>query len=305
MPSNKRRITGVTGHVMIQSVMKIVANEKLGGDLVRLVLADGSGLAPKLQPGQFVNIRVSDTMDPLFRRPFSVFDASRGANGAWVMEILFKVRGRATTILCNLERGRQVDVIGPCGTGFRIARDKSKHVLIGGGIGAAALHLLAKRLREMEFDPSSMEFFLGAETADCLGFLDSFAALKKDIHVATNDGTRGHHGFITELFAKALETDFLSSDISVYACGPEPMLRSLIPICRKQSIPTQVSIERRMACGMGICLSCICKVRKDVWGLSRDMGSSYVQYDTDSGTGYALTCLDGPVFSLEEVILDE
>ncbi len=95
---------------------------------------------------------------------------------------------------------------------------------------------------------------MGAESAQSLLLLDEFTGLKRDIKISTDDGSKGYHGLVTELLAQALEEGRLSHDMALYACGPEPMLGAIVPICEKYNIPAQVSIERRMACGMGVCL---------------------------------------------------
>jgi dihydroorotate dehydrogenase electron transfer subunit len=150
-----------------------------------------------------------------------------------------------------------------------------------------------------------LKILLGAETKASILLKKEYAALKGDMMVSTDDGSYGYHGFVTQMLGEAFDKDKISPDCAVYASGPEPMLKALVPICQKYHIPAQVSVERHMMCGIGACLACVCKVDPNHISKNRDLGSSHIQFVSDKEFGYALVCKDGPVFDMNEVIFDD
>jgi len=245
------------------------------------------------------------TMDPLFRRPFAVFRAIHSKEGQKGLEIVYKVVGRGTKIMTTLLPGDELDIIGPCGNGFTFEDNRKAQVLLGGGIGPTSLYTMGEHIVEKQKHNLNLHIFLGAETKRSLILVKELKNLRSDVRISTDDGTQGYKGTVTELFEKSLEDGEIPSDSAVYACGPEPMYRALRPICEKYNISAQVSIERRMACGMGVCLSCVCKANREQITRYRDLSKTYTQFSDTDAFGYALTCMDGPVFHLEEVMSDE
>lgn len=202
--------------------------------------------------------------------------------------------------------GERLDVIGPAGQGFRLDRKVKNHLLLAGGIGAAGLFMLAEQLAQgRKEDERRLIVLLGARTKGALLLEDDFRRYGDEVLVATDDGSRGFHGCVTDLLREAVARFDLGEDATLYACGPEPMYRVLRPLCRKHRWPAQVLMERRMMCGIGACLACVCMVDKEA-SLSRaDLSSSHVQFSSERSYGYALVCRDGPVFDLSQVVFDE
>jgi dihydroorotate dehydrogenase electron transfer subunit len=288
---------------MIQEKVKVLANTQLTPACWRLTLDSRSRISLEIKPGQFINLRITESMDPLFRRPFSVFRPLLLNSTEKGLEIVYKVVGRGTKKMTTLLPNDEVDILGPCGNGFWFEDNREGYVLLGGGVGAAALYMLGEEIARSQ--KGNLHVFLGGETKEALILVNEFKTLKSNLHISTDDGTFGFRGVITDLFRKSIEQGEIPSGSVVYACGPEPMYGALRPICEKYGFPAQISIERRMACGMGICLSCICKVRKEQVNKFRDLSHSHIQFGDNDDLGYALTCMDGPIFYLDEVILNE
>jgi dihydroorotate dehydrogenase electron transfer subunit len=230
-------------------------------------------IAASAKPGQFVMIRTGTGKDPLLRRPFSIHQASSGGR----IQIYFKVVGRGTDILAQVKRGEEVSVLGPLGRGFRLSTT-GPAVIIGGGLGMAPMLFLAKENCRLKKDCSKDLLLLGAHAkGEIEPLLDDFRQFGLTLLTATDDGSLGTHGYITEL----MRTVTLPPGGTVYTCGPEPMMAGVSKICRSQGIPCQVSVESVMACGMGACLGC-----------SRP---------AKNGT-YTHVCVNGPVYDAEELL---
>ncbi len=252
-----------------QEKAQILDRQELAASIIRLTL-HAPLVAAAAHPGQFVMVRVGDSFDPLLRRPFSIHQVSAGGD----LQLLFKVVGQGTRCLARLRPGEKLDLLGPLGRGFRLQREDPV-CLVGGGMGIAPLYFLGKRLlmhgRLPEFDP----VLLGAASQRELALLaDEFFALGYDVHTATDDGTLGHHGFVTDLLDPVLPR------VSrVYVCGPYPMMRIVAARCLAAGVECEVSLEAHMACGLGACLGCTVRATE----------------------GYAHVCLQGPVFDAGEV----
>lgn len=245
--------------------------EKLAGDIYRFTLK-APDIAAEASPGQFIMVRTGEGMDPLLRRPFSVHQVLEGG----LVQILFKAIGKGTRALAEMEAGRKLDVLGPVGRGFTIT-GALHHYLVGGGIGIAPLLFHASRLFEKS-ESSAVKVFLGARKKDEIAPLaDDFEAMGLEVQIATEDGSLGNQGLVTDLLAP-LQT---LNQTTVYTCGPHPMLRAVVGICRDKDWGCQVSLETIMACGLAACLGCAV--------LRGDMN------------GYDHVCKDGPVFNADEV----
>lgn len=290
---------------MIQLKSCVVSNEQLTENCW-LVTLEAPQIASEIKPGQFINVKIGKTYDPLFRRPLSVFKRVRKGQRYYGVEVVYKVVGKGTRLMTDLEPGDEVDVIGPLGHGFEWLRDKKVHILLAGGIGSPALFLLGEEISQAASKYSlELNILLGAETKKALVLEKEFGTLKGKVRVSTDDGTYGYHGFVTAMLKDAFGKGEIPSDCAIYACGPEPMLKALVPISKQYNIPIQISMERHMACGIGTCLSCVCKVGRDGVEKYRDLPSSHIQFSPEHEFGYALVCKDGPVFNIEEVIFDE
>ncbi len=231
------------------------------------------GIAKDVVPGQFVQVKVGSGTDPFLRRTFSVCGADRKRG---YITLMIDIIGRGTEMLCTARRGDALNIIGPLGTGFDTALGgESLQVFVAGGVGAAPLVFLASEMSKLSRQP--LFFMLGARTKASLGIIDGLLPENVELLVATDDGSAGHHGFVTEILANDLPS---LRPGAVYACGPHEMMKSVAGITGKAGIPCQVSLEERMACGMGACYGCVVELRDG---------------------RMVRTCVDGPVFSAKEV----
>jgi dihydroorotate dehydrogenase electron transfer subunit len=254
-----------------QEKARIIRFEQLLELNVRITL-DAPLIAGAAAAGQFVMIRAGTGKDPLLRRPFSLHQAS--SNGH--IQIYFRNVGRGTNILAHARTGEILDVFGPLGRGFRI-QDEKPACLVGGGLGIAPLLFLAKEIICSDRDHSNDLIILGGRTRDDVEpLVDDFRQFGLALHCATDDGSFGSKGFVTDI----LRTEKLAAGTEIYGCGPENMLQVLHGFCRSRELGCQVSVESVMACGMGACLGC-----------NREASSG----------GYVHVCIDGPVFRTEEL----
>lgn len=253
-----------------QEKSPVRGREQLTPDVCRLTL-HAPKIAEHARPGQFVMVRAGATLDPLLRRPFSIHKAT----GDGLVTILFKVIGKGTRLLAAASESTEIDLIGPLGRGFDTTV-AGPHCLIGGGMGIAPLYFLAERLMRAGRQAANPPVLLGAQTqAELMLLAEEFTELGYAVLTATDDGTIGHHGFVTELL-----DDILQEVQQVYVCGPMPMMRTVALKCRAAGTACQVSLETHMACGLGACLGCTYPA---------------------SGGGYLHVCKDGPVLAAEEV----
>lgn len=248
----------------------VVSVERLGA-YVLITASDGDGPVDP-RPGQFYMLAAGERWGggaderPYLPRAFSHARARRAPGGVDLQFLLEEV-GPGTERLAALEPGEGLWLLGPLGNGFRAPEPGTRPLLVGGGIGVAPLLCLEEELGDAEV----LLGFRSAEHAEAAALFASRVAL------ATDDGTVGHHGFVTDLMA-----DRLDSTAVVYACGPPPMLESVRAICAERGVPAQLALESGMACGFGACFGCVVPTRD----------------------GYVRLCLDGPVLdaaSLEEV----
>lgn len=253
---------------------RISWQKEVGPDtfLLRLHVPEIAGSA---KPGQFVMIKScgEEEHDPLLRRPFSIHrvDAEDEA-----IEILYRVTGRGTRLMAVQEEGSFLKVLGPLGMGFGI-RERKIPILVGGGLGIAPLLFLADFLRE-----EKGIVVLGAITRGQLFRLGAFAGTGLDVIIATEDGSFGNRGLVTEVLdrlLRRLEGD-ARKNITVFSCGPMPMLSAVARLCGGYDVECQVSLEAFMACGLGLCLGCAVKARAG---------------------GYLHVCKEGPVFSSRQI----
>ena len=238
----------------------------------------------------------------LLRRPFSFADVTP-ENGRTTAELLYCVLGPSSVRLTALSRGDSLSILGPLGNGFRMPEQKRIALLVVGGMGLPPIRCLAKSLATDCPDLETIAF-VGAKDVQGLPFdgqlgrissevslsLPPFATLGIPSAVATDDGSAGHRGLITERLAQWIEQEngWSAQETVIYACGPEPMLAATARTAARHGIDCQVSMERRMACGIGLCQSCAVECRVD--------GSAE--------TIYKLCCQDGPVFDARTVIFN-
>ncbi|SMB92602.1 dihydroorotate dehydrogenase electron transfer subunit [Desulfonispora thiosulfatigenes DSM 11270] len=251
---------------------KVINQVKIAKDqfVLRLYCPD---IVLAAKPGQFITLKIHE--QPLLRRPFSIhyIDKEKG-----YLEIFYQVVGRTTKDLSNLSEDADVSLLGPLGNGFTL-KENSKALLIGGGLGQAPLRFLATELKLLN---TEVEVLLGARHEEGLKNLECFMDQTGNIHCATEDGSKGVKGFVTEVLPDIIKE--FKPDI-IYTCGPIPMLKAIKEIATKSQILCQISLEKTMACGIGVCLGCTCKSKND--------------------EKYPKVCIDGPVFWAEGVDIDE
>ncbi len=269
----------------------IVENVQIARDTYRVRFAFPR-LARHITPGQFLMLRLAGYGDPLLGRPLALYDTvlQGGAQAQPTgVDIVYLVMGKMTRELAKLAPGQELEVWGPLGNGFPPVT--AEHlIMVAGGIGQTPFLALAREAtgRRQYGEPprqvapvSRVTLCYGARSKDLLAGLDDFAALGVDIQTATDDGTAGHHGLVTDVARDVLAS---SPDAQVICCGPEPMMEAMSEIAVALDVACQVSLETPMACGIGICFSCVAKVR-----------------DASGSWDYRRTCVEGPVFDARAI----
>ena len=259
----------------------VLEQEKITPTHYRLRLS-APAIAAVAQPGQFMLVSCGTPLDPLLRRPFSIFTVEREAGA---VTLFYRIAGRGTAILTALRAGSEVNIMGPLGRGFSLPAPDQPALLVAGGMGVAPLYFLAQELTR---HGCATQVFYGTPTANQLFFAPELSQDGRQLQLATDDGSAGRKGTVTALLADylaALPPDVLTQ-ARVFACGPQGMLRHLCELLKQVDVSGEISLEERMACGVGACLACVCKTKSaTAWQYSR-------------------TCVDGPVFPVAEVIWD-
>ena len=231
------------------------------------------------KPGQFVMISFpGDLHGILLPRPFSFLEADGEP-----FSILSQVVGKGTDLLRQTVPGQDLWVLGPLGSGFSHPSAEGRVVLVGGGVGIPPLHHLARSLRD-----NKIYAFLGARTASVVLCRAELEALGASVRIATDDGSAGFHGVVTELVEEFLPAAAVDA-VRIYGCGPRPMLKRLGEIAHVNGCFCEIALEESMACGFGVCLGCAVTVR-------RRGGSG------EHDVLHALVCSDGPVFEAQEIV---
>jgi dihydroorotate dehydrogenase electron transfer subunit len=259
-------------------------NRKLGGEC-RLMTIVVPADFPEPVPGQFVHLRLTEGLDPLLRRPFSVcgFEKSRGAGR---IALLYQVVGRGTRMMASMKKVDHVDVLGPLGNGYSVPANFTRHVLVAGGTGVASLIYLLKTLTGKRgcAAKKNVSFIFGAATDARLYGLEMLKKAPCATMLCTEDGSRGTKGTVLAGLDGVLAGCGGTGAVQVYACGPMGMLRAVAGACAKNKLSLQVSLESHMACGTGMCRGCVQMVHQD-----------------DGTDAYATVCHDGPVFDARKV----
>jgi dihydroorotate dehydrogenase electron transfer subunit len=246
-------------------------------------------LARAILPGQFVMIRLPGHNDPLLGRPFALYDTVLDdADQPVAVDVVYLVVGKLTGLLATLSPGERVEVWGPLGNGFPDLHDLDHVALVAGGIGqtpflAHVRDLLGTRGygdRPPRCAARRVSLYYGVRTADLAAGVEDFHAAGATVHLTSDDGTLGFHGFVTQLLEQHAPPQQL------VGCGPEPMLRALAKLAQRWGVPCHLSLETPMACGVGICFSCVTRVR------------------TADGWDYRRVCVEGPIFDAACLALD-
>jgi dihydroorotate dehydrogenase electron transfer subunit len=273
--------------------VRVFANRLLARDTF-LVRLDAQVLATAIRPGQFLMLRLPNGTDPLLGRPFALYDTVLDESGRPVaLDVVYLVVGKMTSRLAQVQAGEFIEVWGPLGNGFpeptgatSAATDRQvetlPHVgLVAGGIGQTPfLAHIRELLGERGYGGTpaqrrarSVSLFYGVRTAELAAGVEDFRRAGAEVHLASNDGSLGFHGLVPQVLEQ--QQPFPAH---LFGCGPEPMLRALAELARRRAVPCHLSLETPMACGIGICFSCVASVR------------------TEAGWDYKRVCVDGPVF---------
>lgn len=278
---------------LVNEPAKLLSNEKVGPKLYVMEL-ESPQIATSVQPGQFVHMLLPNADSHVLRRPFSVYGTSEDKSN---LSILYQVVGVGTDYLTSVQPGTTIEMIGPVGHGWQPPQEAQKVLLVGGGVGAAPLFMLCETLVNAG---AKVDMILGAQTEQAMVTRNAYEALfgisedlksgsatREGLHsctlsCATDDGSYGHSGFCTALVEQALQNAEHENNPYDYmaVCGPEILMRLVKEQAEAAHIPCEVSMERRMACGIGACLSCV----------------------VDTVEGKKRACVDGPVFASHEVV---
>ena len=251
----------------------IIANARIQGDYFQLVFS-APEMAERAAAGHFTHIRIDRRQDRILRRPFSIHDTDRAAG---TVTVVYKIVGRGTGALSQLRPGDAIDALGPQGRPYSPPGDDVFPVAVAGGYGAAAMFMLTRR------KPGVL--LMGARSAADVILTDRYRDAGCEVRIATNDGSLGAKGFVTDLIPQLL-ADYPGKKFFFYGCGPHPMLIALAKLLRERGLDGELSIDQIMCCGVGACFGCVVKVN--------DPGS-------ESGWRYARSCSEGPVFPLADV----
>ena len=258
----------------IQEKCRILDHQNVAPNHFKLIISSAY-ISSHAEPGQFVNVRVSDGYDPLLRRPLSIHRASKEHKR---FELLYEVVGKGTELLSKYSVGSELDILGPLGKGFQIDNKKEIAILVGGGMGVAPLLCLAEELKA-----KAIYILVGAKNRDRVLAEKEFRTVTDQVLVSTDNGSYGKKGFISDLLLDFIDNTLPKEDTpmtTIYTCGPKPMLKAITDIAFQNKIDCQVSMEQKMACGIGTCLGCVIKTK----------------------TGYQKVCSDGPVFKGNDII---
>lgn len=279
--------------------VEVVENVQLARDTYRVRFACPP-MARRFLPGQFLMLRLAGSNDPLLGRAFALYDTvhdrhdglqpPQGNAPAWGIDVVYLVVGKLTGKLAEYRPGQRLEVWGPLGNGFSPAPIEHL-IMVAGGIGQTPFLALAREFlghRQYGDPPRTITpcrrvtFCYGARSAEYLAGVDDFTALGVEVRLATDDGTRGRRGFITDVLREVLATNDAPARIA--CCGPERMMAAVAQMATAAQVPCEVSLETPMACGLGICFSCVTKVHLPT-----------------GGWDYKRTCVEGPVFDAARI----
>ncbi|MBI1344721.1 dihydroorotate dehydrogenase electron transfer subunit [bacterium] len=287
---------GLCGQVLsaVEEPAEVLGQELIAPGIYRMRLRCPQ-VARQILPGQFFMLRSLDRTDPLLGRPFALLDIVRDAAGEPIgLDFGYHVVGKFTNLLSQCAAGTVLDIWGPLGNGF--APVTSGHLaIVAGGIGQTPFVAVLKELlglerygeptRSVSGRPSQITFCYGARTKNLLAGMEWFQLPGVEIRVATDDGTAGHHGFVTDVLQRLMAS--ANPPTTVLCCGPEPMMRAVQKLTVPAQIPAWLSLESPMACGFGACFSCVARIRQP-----------------DGSWDYRRTCVEGPIFPAADVVFE-
>lgn len=259
---------------MIEQTLEIICNRRINPHTFLMGFRSPEMVAAA-SPGQFVMVRVGSGMEPLLRRPFSIC----GIQGDDLLLILYRVVGKGTAVMAEKNKGETLSVLGPLGQGFPPPGPEKIPVLVGGGIGVAPLFFLAQAIGSR--DTLLMTGFSSSSEVITAGQIGDLVA---KVSIATDDGTEGYAGLVTDLLEEYIKRDVSEKDsISLFTCGPVPMLKKVVEMALDYQVSCYSSLEAAMACGLGACQGCAVKAS------SRETRE------------YFHVCKDGPIFPVQAI----
>ena len=271
--------------------VEVVENVRLARDTYRLRI-HCPAIARRIVPGQFVMLRLADQNNPLLGRPLALYDTVLDDRGTAIgLNLVYLVLGKMTTKLATYTPGQPLEIWGPLGNGFP-ARACDHLILVAGGIGQTPFVAVAHEATggrqygdPVRSTPRAKQVTLcyGVRSGDLAAGVSDFEDAGATVRISSDDGTLGHHGLVTELLEQELAAT--TDRVRVLCCGPEPMMERVAEICNRAGAACEVSLETPMACGIGICFSCVARVRQ-----------------ASGGWDYKRTCVDGPVFDAEKLV---
>jgi dihydroorotate dehydrogenase electron transfer subunit len=270
---------------------EILAHRLIAKDTWQLTFRS-SKLAQSTLPGQFFMIRLAHCNDPLIGRALAMFDRSTDTAGNLeALSVAYVVKGKFTQALSKLQTGQSIEVWGPLGNAF--STEPVDHlIMVAGGVGITPMLTLASdALGQAAFGTAKVPkryasrttLCYGARTRDYLAALDDFNSRGVELALATEDGSLGHHGRVTQVLEDLLHQE--QGSVRIACCGPEPMMQAVSKLASSYKVACEVSLETPMACGIGICFTCVAKI---------DQG--------DGSWDYRRTCIEGPVFDAQSVV---
>ena len=258
-----------------QIFAELVKKEKLLDDLYKFSV-EAQEIANLAKPGNFIEIRINENLDPFLRRPISIYNLDK-ENG--ILEFIFQVRGKGTELLSKKKEGDKIDIIGPLGNGTFKFEEYKNIAVIGGGIGIFPLYELSKQAKNTG---KEVYTYLGFRNKDLVTLEKEFEDVSTTLTITTDDGSYKNSGFAINYLKNDLEKNNIDC---IYACGPLPMLKAVKKLAEEKEIPCQISLEEKMGCGMGVCLGCAVRTATS----------------TDDNPQYLHVCKAGPVFNSKMV----
>ncbi len=258
-----------------QVFAELVKKEQLNSDIFKFSIKAPS-IAEKSKPGNFIEIRVSNQTEPFLKRPISIYNLDKEKG---IVEFVFQVKGKGTKILSERNKGELIDVTGPLGYGTFKYENYNNLAIIGGGIGIFPLYELAKCAKK---DNKNVSTYLGFRSKNYVVLEEEFKEVSNNLTITTDDGTYKEKGFAIDFLQRDIEEEKVDC---IYACGPLPMLKAVQKLAIEKDIPCQLSLEEKMACGLGVCLGCAVKTAKS----------------PKDAPEYWHVCKAGPVFQAKDV----
>lgn len=258
-----------------QVFAKLVKKEKLLDGLYKFSL-ETKEIVDIVKPGNFIEIRINENLDPFLRRPISIYNIEKEKG---IIEIIFQVKGKGTELLSKKQEGDFIDIIGPLGNGvFKFEKHKNIAV-IGGGIGIFPLYELTKEAKELNLN---IDTYIGFRNKELVVLEKEFENTSNNLTITTDDGSYKNKGFAIDYLKENLKTKKVDC---IYTCGPLPMIKAVKALAEENNLECQISLEEKMGCGLGVCLGCAVKTAES----------------SKEDPQYVHVCKDGPVFESKSV----